>query len=155
MNDEWQKNWLNSSVIILHSRLLVILTSDSWLLDSVTSDNPCLASVKYLSDGVEQIVIKSACSEAALPSVIRALMLGDVPTSIWWTEDLSGTRPVAPLVIMGRQLLYDSRCWRDVGRAVLALAPLLEDPFGPDLADVNWRRLQPVRRTRKFLARSA
>jgi hypothetical protein len=95
--------------------------------------------------GVEQIVIKSACSEAALPSVVRALMLGDVPTSIWWTEDLSGTRPVAPLVTMGRQLLYDSRCWRDVGRAVLALAPLLADPFGPDLADVNWRRLQPVR----------
>jgi glucose-6-phosphate dehydrogenase-like protein OpcA len=95
--------------------------------------------------GVEQIVIKSACREAALPSIVRGLMLGDLPTSIWWTEDLSGTRPVAPLVTMGRQLLYDSRCWRDVGRAVLALAPLLADPFGPDLADVNWRRLQPVR----------
>jgi glucose-6-phosphate dehydrogenase assembly protein OpcA len=46
---------------------------------------------------------------------------------------------------MGRQLLYDSRCWRDVRGALLVLAPLLADPFGPDLADVNWRRLQPVR----------
>lgn len=95
--------------------------------------------------GVEQIVIKSACSEAALPSVVRGLVLGDVPTSVWWTEDLSGTGPVAPLVTMGRQLLYDSRCWRNVEGAVLALAPLLADPFGPDLADVNWRRLQSVR----------
>ena len=95
--------------------------------------------------GVEQIVIRSACSEAALPSIVRRLMLGDVPTSVWWTEDLSGTRPLAPLVTMGRQLLYDSRRWRDVRRAVLALAPLLTDPFGPDLADVNWRRLLPVR----------
>jgi Glucose-6-phosphate dehydrogenase subunit len=95
--------------------------------------------------GVEQIVIRCACSEAALPSIVRRLMLGDLPTSVWWTEDLSGTRPLAPLVTMGRQFLYDSRCWSDVRAAVLALAPLLADPFGPDLADVNWRRLLPVR----------
>ena len=95
--------------------------------------------------GVEQIVIRCACHEAALPSIVRRLMLGDLPTSVWWTEDLSGTRPLAPLVTMGRQLLYDSRRWRDVRAAVLALAPLLADPFRPDLADVNWRRLLPVR----------
>jgi len=95
--------------------------------------------------GVEQIVLRTACSEAALPSIVRRLMLGDVPTSVWWTEDLSRTHPVAPLVTMGRQLLYDSRRWRDVPAAVRALAPLLADRFGPDLADVNWRRLLPVR----------
>jgi glucose-6-phosphate dehydrogenase assembly protein OpcA len=95
--------------------------------------------------GVERIVIRSACSEAALPSIVRRLMLGDVPTSVWWTEDLSGTRPLAPLVTMGRQLLYDSRRWREVPLGFLALAPLLTDPFGPDLADINWRRLLPVR----------
>jgi hypothetical protein len=95
--------------------------------------------------GVEQIVIRSACGETALPSIVRRFTLGDVPTSVWWTEDLSGTRPLAPLVAIGRQLLYDSRRWRDVRDAVLALAPLLSDPFGPDLADVNWRRLLPVR----------
>ena len=95
--------------------------------------------------GVERIVIRSACSEAALPSIVRRLMLGDVPTSVWWTEDLSETRPFAPLVTMGRQLLYDSRRWHDVRLGVLALAPLLTDAFGPDLADINWRRLLPVR----------
>ena len=73
MNDEWQKNWLNSSVIILHSRLLVILTSDSWLLDSVTSDNPCLASVKYLSDGVEQIVSDDGRRARPLVAVCQAV----------------------------------------------------------------------------------
>jgi glucose-6-phosphate dehydrogenase assembly protein OpcA len=46
---------------------------------------------------------------------------------------------------MGRQLLYDSRRWGDVRRGVLALAPLLADRFGPDLADLNWRRLLPIR----------
>ena len=64
--------------------------------------------------GVEQIVIRSACSEAALPSIVRRLMLGDVPTTVWWTEDFSGTRPLTSLVTMGRQLVYDSRRWRDV-----------------------------------------
>jgi hypothetical protein len=95
--------------------------------------------------GVERIVIRSACNESALPSIVRPLILGDVPTTVWWTADLSGTRPLAPLVTMGRQLLYDSRQWRDIRLGVLALAPLLSLPFGPDLVDVNWRRLLPVR----------
>jgi hypothetical protein len=95
--------------------------------------------------GVELIVIRSACGERALPSIVRAFMLGDVPTSVWWTEDFSGTRPLVPLVTMGRQLLYDSRRWRDIRTAVLALGPLVADRFGPDLADVNWRRLTAPR----------
>ena len=101
-----------------------------------------LSDARY---GVERIVIRSSCGEAALPSLVRQLILGDVPTSVWWTEDLSGTRPLAALVTMGRQLLYDSRRWRDVRLGILALAPLLADPLGPDLADLNWRRLLPVR----------
>lgn len=106
--------------------------------------------------GVEQIVIRSACSEAALPSIVRRLMLGDVPTAVWWTEDFSGTRPLTPLVTMGRQLIYDSRRWSDVRLAVRGLTPLLDgrvkpalplpaSAARPDLADVNWRRLTPVR----------
>jgi glucose-6-phosphate dehydrogenase assembly protein OpcA len=95
--------------------------------------------------GVEAIVIRSACAEAALPSIVRPLLLGDLPTTIWWTEDFSATRPLASLVTLGRQLLYDSRRWRDVRSAALALAPLAADRLGPDLADVNWRRLTPLR----------
>ncbi len=95
--------------------------------------------------GVEHIVIQSVCTEDALPSIVRPLMLGDVPTSVWWTDDVVGTRPVAPLVTMGRQLLYDSRRWHDFPSAVQALAPLLAAQFAPDFADINWRRLLPVR----------
>jgi glucose-6-phosphate dehydrogenase assembly protein OpcA len=134
------------------ARVLVLHHDPDASQDGTGPEPPLSAHVGVLTFGardarygVEQIVIKSACSEAALPSIVRALIPGDVPTSIWWTEDLAGTRPVTPLVSMGRQLLYDSRSWRDVGRAVLALAPVIADPFGPDLADVNWRRLQPVR----------
>jgi glucose-6-phosphate dehydrogenase assembly protein OpcA len=105
--------------------------------------------------GIEQIVIESACVEAALPSLVRTLMLGDVPTSIWWTGDLLDEIPLSPIVTIGRQLLYDSREWQDVRRGVRALAPLVADRFGPDLADINWRRLLPVRRALAHAAGSS
>ena len=95
--------------------------------------------------GVEQIAVRSACAEASLPSIVRRLSLGDVPTSIWWTEDLSRSTPLEALVTMGRQLVYDSRHWTDVRRGVLALGPVVGHPHAPDLADLNWRRVTPMR----------
>jgi glucose-6-phosphate dehydrogenase assembly protein OpcA len=95
--------------------------------------------------GFEQIAVRSACADASLPSLVRNLTRGDVPTSIWWTEDLSRTPPVAAIVAMGRQLIYDSRDWNDVGRGVLALSPYIQRHRPADLADLNWRRLTALR----------
>ncbi len=95
--------------------------------------------------GVEEIAVRSTCAEASLPSIVRRLSLGDIPTSIWWPEDLSRATPLDSLVTMGRQLVYDSRRWRDVRGGVLALAPVIAREHGPDLADLNWRRLTPMR----------
>jgi glucose-6-phosphate dehydrogenase assembly protein OpcA len=113
------------------------------------SPNEATISVLLFGDppmrfGVEQIAIRSSCAEASLPSIVRRLALGDIPTSIWWTEDLARATPLHSLVTMGRQLLYDSRHWRDVKAGVLALAPLLDRADAPDLADLNWRRLAPM-----------
>jgi glucose-6-phosphate dehydrogenase assembly protein OpcA len=95
--------------------------------------------------GVEQIAVRSACAEASLPSIVRRLALGDIPTSVWWTEDVSRSTPLEALVTLGRQLVYDSRHWNDVRRGVLALAPVIGHAHAPDLADLNWRRLTPMR----------
>lgn len=95
--------------------------------------------------GVEAITMRSTCAEASLPSIVRRLSLGDIPTSVWWTEDLSGALPLEALVAMGRQLVYDSRQWRDMRRGVLALVGLIAREHAPDLADLNWRRLTPMR----------
>ena len=83
--------------------------------------------------------------EQSLPSIVRRLVLGDLPTSVWWTEDLSQTPPLAALATMGRQFVYDSRQWRDVRAGISTVAGLLEHPHAPDLADLNWRRLAPLR----------
>jgi glucose-6-phosphate dehydrogenase assembly protein OpcA len=49
---------------------------------------------------------------------------------------------VEAVVSLARQLVYDSRAWSDVRRAVRELAALRDRL---DLADVNWRRLTPLR----------
>jgi glucose-6-phosphate dehydrogenase assembly protein OpcA len=95
--------------------------------------------------GVEQIVVRSSCADASLPSIVRRLARGDLPTSVWWTEDLSKVPPLESLVTIGRQLVYDSRDWNDIGAALRVLQPLVVRRR-IDLADVNWRRLAPVRR---------
>jgi glucose-6-phosphate dehydrogenase assembly protein OpcA len=95
--------------------------------------------------GVELIVVRSACPEASLLSILRRVVRGDVPTTVWWTEDLSDGPPFDPLLTIGRQLLYDSRQWKDVGRGFAAVVPLI-DNRRVDLADLNWRRLAPMRR---------
>jgi glucose-6-phosphate dehydrogenase assembly protein OpcA len=101
------------------------------------------AATRY---GVEEIAVRSTCAETSLPSIVRSLTRGDVPTSIWWTDDLSRTPPVDALVAMGRQLVYDSRGWRDVKQGVRALAPFTAGAQSVHLADLNWRRLSALRR---------
>jgi glucose-6-phosphate dehydrogenase assembly protein OpcA len=100
------------------------------------------ASARY---GVEQIVVRSACPGQSLLSILRRLVRGDVPTSVWWTEDLSARPPAGPLLTVGRQLVYDSGAWGDVPRGLAALSPLVDDRR-IDLADLNWRRFAPLRR---------
>jgi len=95
--------------------------------------------------GVELIVVRSACPEPSLLSILRRFVRGDIPTSIWWTEDISDAAPSGALLTVGRQLVFDSRRWRDVRRGAAAMAPLVRH-HRVDLADVNWRRLAPLRR---------
>jgi len=95
--------------------------------------------------GVELIVVRSACPEPSLLSILRRFVRGDIPTSIWWTEDMSDAAPSDALLTVGRQLVYDSRRWRDARRGAAAMAPLVRH-HRVDLADLNWRRLAPLRR---------
>jgi glucose-6-phosphate dehydrogenase assembly protein OpcA len=94
---------------------------------------------------VEQIAVQSACGEHSLASIVRRLVRGDVPTSLWWTEDLSHAAPIEGILAMARQFVYDSRRWRDVRGGIVALARLRATAPHMDLADTNWRRLTPMR----------
>jgi glucose-6-phosphate dehydrogenase assembly protein OpcA len=94
--------------------------------------------------GVEQIAVRSSFAEDSLPSIVRCLVRGSLPTSVWWREDVSSAAPFAAIAELGRQLLYDSRSWGEVRQGVQLLAPLTA-ARRVDLADPNWRRLTPLR----------
>jgi glucose-6-phosphate dehydrogenase assembly protein OpcA len=130
------------------SRLIVLVHQD----DPHRLQAPVAASISIRVFGsgearhaIEQITVRSVCAEASLPSIVRRLVLGDLPTAVWWTEDLSQSPPPAALVTMGRQFVYDSRQWRDARAGLSAIAALVGRPHTPDLADINWRRLAPMR----------
>jgi hypothetical protein len=95
--------------------------------------------------GVEVVAVDAVCAEASVPSIVRRLTRGDVPTTLWWTADLSRVKPPDRMVETGRQLLYDSAVWQDVREGARSVAALVGSPHGPDLADLNWQRLAPLR----------
>jgi glucose-6-phosphate dehydrogenase assembly protein OpcA len=105
----------------------------------------------------EQLILRAR--EAAidrLPFAVRSLLIGDLPTNIWWAS----TQPpplAGPLLYelseCAQQLVYDSQGWMDPHRGVAATAPWLarfEREPGQGrwrvASDLNWRRLKFWRR---------
>ena len=95
--------------------------------------------------GVELIAVDAICAEASVPSIVRRLTRGDVPTTLWWTADLSRISPPMAIVQTGRQFIYDSVDWEDVRSGARAASTILQLANGPDVADLNWRRMAPLR----------
>lgn len=91
-----------------------------------------------------------------LPFAVRALLIGDLPTNLWWAA------PVPPpfagpilyeLAEHTQQIAYDSMGWPDPARGVAATAAWLEQNERADgrgrwriASDINWRRLKYWRR---------
>jgi glucose-6-phosphate dehydrogenase assembly protein OpcA len=95
--------------------------------------------------GVELIAIRAACPEASIPSIVSRLTRGGVPTAVWWLDDLSRNPPPEVMTTIGRQFLYDSASWRNPREGLRVVAGVLARPHAPDIADLNWRRLAPMR----------
>ena len=77
--------------------------------------------------GIEIISVAVACLDESLPSILRAVTRGDVPTTLWLTGDLSAATPAMPLVEISRQMVYDSGDWKDLPRGFQGVAGLLDD----------------------------
>ncbi|MHB1424820.1 MAG: glucose-6-phosphate dehydrogenase assembly protein OpcA [Gemmataceae bacterium] len=95
-------------------------------------------------------------AEHHLSFAVRALLIGDLPTNLWWAA------PVPPpfagpilyeLAEHAQQIVYDSMGWPDPARGVGATAAWLEQIERADgtgrwrvASDINWRRLKYWRR---------
>jgi glucose-6-phosphate dehydrogenase assembly protein OpcA len=105
----------------------------------------------------EQVLLRAGEQAAdRLPFAVRSLLIGDLPTNVWWATQ----QPPAfagPLLYdlseHAQQLIYDSTGWLEPPRAVAAIAPWL-GRFDRDVtqgrwrvaSDLNWRRLKHWRR---------
>ncbi len=85
-----------------------------------------------------------------LPSAVRFLLVGDLPTTLWWavpTAPPLGAELFQELSQLADQVIYDSRGWPDPVPAVVATAEWAASERAPTLvADLAWRHLRPWRR---------
>ncbi len=86
-----------------------------------------------------------------LPSTARELLIGDLPTSLWWASHEApplGGPLFTELEEMAAQVLYSSLNWTDPVRGTITTErwAARADPDETRIADLSWRRLKPWRR---------
>ncbi len=91
-----------------------------------------------------------------LPFAVRALLIGDLPTNVWWATSVPPpfAGPILhDLAEHAQQIVYDSMGWPEPARAMAATADWLEQMERQDgpgrwrvVSDINWRRLKYWRR---------
>lgn len=100
--------------------------------------------------GEEVSVACAANPEQRLPSVARSLLIGDLPTALWWAS----TRPPPSagqlfdeLIQVAEQLIFDSIAWLNPPKGILAMSQWLAADRGEHVVySLAWRRLKPWRK---------
>ncbi len=99
----------------------------------------------------ELVTISAGGSEVRkLPSAARALLVGDLPTSLWWDMDEPpplGGPLFQELAAMADQVVYSSLDWYEPVRGTLATADWVAHARDCDAVavDLEWRNLRPWR----------
>lgn len=143
------------TIVEQHPSRVLLLVSDPSAADS----NAMAAYVSahcHLAGGGRQICSEHITVRAShgatrrLPSAARALLIGDLPTALWWTVGEAPARGEAffeELAAMADHVIYDSVGWSDPARGVLAAATWVgEGQSGQSVSDLAWRRLKAWRR---------
>lgn len=115
-----------------------------------------VSAVCFMAGGGKQIcsehVTISAQGPAArrLPSTTRALLIGDLPTALWWASVApppSGGALFDELSSMANHVIYDSEGWTDPVKSVIQVADwAIRERSDLIVSDLAWRRLKPWRR---------
>lgn len=115
-----------------------------------------VSAVCFMAGGGKQIcsehVTISAQGPAArrLPSTTRSLLIGDLPTALWWASvdpPPSGGELFDELSSMASHVIYDSEGWVDPVKSVIQVANwAIHERAEMIVSDLAWRRLKPWRR---------
>ena len=99
----------------------------------------------------EQVTLRAAGRDVEdLPAAVRPLLIGDLPTALWWVP--SNAPPVQSgelfdeLVAMADHLVFDSRGWVEPVRGGVDIASWAAGVPQLPITDLAWLRLEPYRR---------
>ena len=149
------------SIVAHHPARVLMLIADSARSDqtSVTGTVNVFSCADNGDQGgifSEQVTLRAVGSEVDnLPYAVRGLLIGDLPTNLWWASPLPP--PLAgPLLFdlaeCAQQVIYDSMGWPDPARGLLATSAwvsqfqMSEHGIWRVASDLNWRRLKYWRR---------
>jgi glucose-6-phosphate dehydrogenase assembly protein OpcA len=147
-------------VVAVHpARVLLLISDEETPSSDITASVRvrCIAGCKNLRAFSEEVTLRAGSAAVPrLPFAVRALLVGDLPTNVWW-ETITPPPLAGPflydLAERAQQIIYDSLGWLEPARGVAATATWLEQvdreasTQGWRVAsDLNWRRLKHWRR---------
>ena len=141
-----------ASIAERHPSRVLLLTSRAG--ETSAEIEATVSAVCYAVGGGRQVCSEHVEVSAApharrrLPSIVRPLLIGDLPTALWWHSPepppLSG-EPFDALAEMSDRVIYDSVGWPDPVRGVIATSEWAARPH-PSVSDLAWLRLAEWRR---------
>lgn len=140
------------AAVQVHPSRVLLLEGDPGRADAAPEAE--VSALCSLGEGGQQIcsehvlLVAGGSGVRRLASVARTLLIGDLPTALWWT--VPEAAPLAgplfdELAALANQVIFDSRGWPDPVRGVAAMGDWAEGE-GRRVADISWRRLEPWRR---------
>jgi glucose-6-phosphate dehydrogenase assembly protein OpcA len=152
-------------VLAVHPARVLLLVNEGVTAGPTGSADSALTAtvtVRRLGHGEnlgfsEQVTLRTGPGAVAhLPFAMRELLIGDLPTNLWWAAPVPPAL-AGPLVYelgeYAQQIIYDSIGWADPARGVAATAAWLEQvEHFEDVtrwrvaSDLSWRRLKYWRR---------
>ncbi len=147
-------------VVAVHPARVLLLVGDTTIPeDHITASVQVEAhSLGRHHQACTELVLIKATGPAVdrLPFAVRSLLIGDLPTNLWWAAPIPpamGGVLLYELAETAQQIIYDSIGWMEPARGMAATASWLAniERGAPGerwrvASDLNWRRLKYWRR---------
>jgi glucose-6-phosphate dehydrogenase assembly protein OpcA len=145
-------------IVAIHPARVLLLNIDP---SSTSGDVEATVLVRQIDHDnrfvSEQVTLRAGGRAVeTLPFAVRSLLIGDLPTNLWWA--CPTPPPLAGSILVGlaehaQQVIFDSMGWADPNRGVASTSTWLDRfELGASsgrwriASDLNWRRLKTWRR---------
>jgi hypothetical protein len=147
-------------VCAVHPARMLLLVGERGAAERPLTAEVCVRPIRTESRRfayAEQVTLQvGGAGVEHLPFAVRSLLIGDLPTNLWWAAAVPPSL-AGPLLYEfaehAQQVLYDSLGWPDPARGVAATGSWLEQVERSNhgdrwrvASDLNWRRLKYWRR---------